>query len=285
MTTRLLLPAVLLALLVPLLAACGGGNGDGSTPTATADPGATFEPAATVEPAATEPPSAAGVELTWWGQAMFVLVAADGTRVLIDPYREIGYRVPDSGELAADVVTVSHEHPDHNNVILGGAAQLLRGLTPDAWAAIDERPSAGLRIISVAAFHDDSEAAEFGRNAIFVYETGGLRIVHLGDYGQATLTQEQLDAIGPVDVLLVPAGGVFTVDAVGATAVVDQLAPRITIPMHYKTEALTIGLEPVDAFLADKEVVEQGDTVSLDPAELPAAGSGLVWLLTPAGAE
>ena len=283
MTTRVLLPAVLFALLVPLLAACGGGDGDGSAPTATSDTGATFEPAATVELAATEAPSAAGVELTWWGHSMFLLVAADGTRVLTDPYGEVGYRVPEPGELAADVVTASHEHGDHNNVALGGGAEIYRGLTADAWAAIDERPSAGLRITNVATFHDDSEGSERGRNAIFVYETGGLRIVHLGDFGQAMLTQEQIDAIGQVDVLLVPAGGVFTIDAVGATAVVAQLAPRITIPMHYKTEALTIGLDPVDAFLAGKEVEEQGDTVSLDPAGLPAAGSGVVWLLTPAG--
>ena len=277
MTTRLLLPAVLFVLLVPLLAACGGGDGDSSTPTATIDAGAT------VEPAGTEPPSAAGVQLTWWGHSMFLLVAADGTRVLTDPYGEVGYRVPEPGELAADVVTLSHEHSDHNNVNLGGDAELFRGLTADAWAAIDVSPSAALRITSVATFHDDSEGSERGRNAIFVYETGGLRIVHLGDFGQAMLTPEQIEAIGPVDVLLVPAGGVFTIDAVGATAVVEQLAPRITIPMHYKTEALTIGLDPVDAFLADKEVEERGDTVTFDPAGLPAAGSGVVWLLTPAG--
>ena len=103
------------------------------------------------------------VELTWWGQAMFVLTTADGTRVLLDPYGDIGYSIPAAEALAADVVTASHEHPDHNNVALGGDATVLRGLTSDGWAAIDEVFDE-TRIFSVESFHDNTEGSDRGRN-------------------------------------------------------------------------------------------------------------------------
>ncbi len=223
------------------------------------------------------------VELTWWGQAMFVLTTADGTRVLFDPYGEIGYRVPTAEDLAADVVTVSHEHPDHNNVALAGDATVLRGLTDDGWASIDET-FGDTHIFSVDAFHDNSEGSERGRDALFVIETAGLRIAHLGDLGQAELTLEQLDALGQIDVLLIPVGGVFAVDAAGATAIVEQIGPRMVIPMHYGTTSLSIGLEAVDAFLEGKNAREFGSsTVGFDVDALPAPGSAEIWVLDPAG--
>ncbi len=222
------------------------------------------------------------VELTWWGQAMFVLTTADGTRVLLDPYGEIGYRVPTSEELAADVVTVSHEHPDHNNVALGGDATVLRGLTDDGWASIDETFS-DTHIFSIDTFHDDNDGSERGRNALFVIETAGLRIAHLGDLGQAELTPVQLDALGQIDVLMIPVGGTFTIDAAGAADIVDQIGPRIVVPMHYGTEAVTF-LEPVDAFLEGTDAREiASSTVGFDVDALPEAGVAEIWVLEPAG--
>ena len=105
------------------------------------------------------------VELTWWGHAMFVLTTADGTRVLLDPYSEIGYQIPTAGELAADVMTVSHDHPDHSNVALAGETTVLRGLTADGWASNDETFS-DTRIFSIDAFHDNTEGSERGRDAL-----------------------------------------------------------------------------------------------------------------------
>ena len=255
-----------------------GCDGDDAAPGAspTSQAGSTNEVAT---PTAEE--GAGAVGLTWWGHAMFVVTTPEGTSILLDPYGDIGYRVPAADELSVDVVTLSHEHPDHNNVALGGDATVLRGITADGWAEIDKQlGGSDVRIRTVSAFHDDSEGSERGRNAVF--ETGGLRIVHLGDLGQP-LTQEQIDAIGSVDVLLVPTGGVFTIDAAGATEVVGQLAPRIAIPMHYKTEALTFALELGDAFLEGRQVEQVGSAVELTPNDLPAPGSAAVWVLEPAG--
>lgn len=271
-------PIAALALTLALaftIAACDGGDDD--TVPATATPEAS--PVGEVDTPIPEEGAPSGVTLTWWGQAMFVLTGSEGTTVLMDPYGEIGYRLP---EVEANVVTVSHEHSDHNNVALGGGATVLRGLTDDGWAEIDERPGDDVRVLSVASWHDESEGAERGRNSIFVFETGGLRIVHVGDLGHM-LSREQVDAVGAADVLLVPVGSVFTIDAMGAWAVVKQLAPRVVIPMHYGTEALTFQLDPVDAFLEGQQIEQQGSTVELDVEALPEPGSALVWVLEPLG--
>ena len=221
-------------------------------------------------------------ELTWWGQAMFTLVATDGTRVVFDPY-STGYQVPTAEELAADVMTASHEHPDHNNLDLAGDATVLRGLADGGWADIDETFNE-TRIYSVESFHDQTSGQERGLNTIFVVETGGLRIAHLGDFGESELTEDQLDRLGAIDVLLIPVGGVFTIDAAGATAIVEQIGPRMVIPMHYATPSLSIGLEAVDAFLEGKNARDIGSsTVGFDVDALPAPGTAEIWVLEPAG--
>jgi L-ascorbate metabolism protein UlaG (beta-lactamase superfamily) len=195
--------------------------------------------------------------LTWYGQSCFLLESASGTRVVMDPIpSNIGYLPP--ADLHADAVTVSHEHQDHNNVALvRGKPRILRGLTPDkkGWMKIDEKIK-DISIRSVGVYHDDKKGAEIGLNTVFVFEVGGVRIAHLGDLGHI-LTDEQISAIGSVDVVLVPVGGVWTVDAHKATEVVDQIRPRlVTIPMHYRTDPLTIKeLATVDGFLAGRSNV------------------------------
>jgi L-ascorbate metabolism protein UlaG (beta-lactamase superfamily) len=205
------------------------------------------------------PPGGAKVTLTWMGQSCFVLETVAGTRVVIDPISKgIGYNVPTG--LRGDVVTVSHEHGDHNNVALvGGRARVLRGLTADkkGWTKIAENVK-DITIRSVGVYHDDQRGAERGLNAVFIFEVAGLRIAHLGDLGHL-LDDRQLSAIGSVDVLLVPVGGAFTIDAEQATRVVDQLRPRLLIvPMHYRTAASSIAqLAPVDEFLVGKTNVRR----------------------------
>jgi L-ascorbate metabolism protein UlaG (beta-lactamase superfamily) len=195
--------------------------------------------------------------LTWYGQSCFLLESASGTRVVMDPIpSNIGYLPP--ADLHADAVTVSHEHPDHNNVALvRGKPKILRGLTPDkkGWMKIDEKVK-DISIRSVGVYHDNKKGAEIGLDTVFVFEVGGVRIAHLGDLGHI-LTDEQISAIGSVDVVLVPVGGVWTVDAHKATEVVDQIRPRlVTVPMHYRTDALTIKeLATVDGFLAGRSNV------------------------------
>jgi L-ascorbate metabolism protein UlaG (beta-lactamase superfamily) len=203
--------------------------------------------------------SGAKVTLTWLGQACFVLETVAGTRVVIDPISKgIGYDLP--AGLRADVVTVSHEHADHNNVALvGGHARVLRGITADkkGWTKIAESFK-DIAIRTVGVYHDDQHGAERGLDAVFIFEVAGLRIAHLGDLGHL-LDDKQLSAIGSVDVLLVPVGGTFTIDADRATRVVDQLRPRLMIvPMHYRTAASSVSqLAPVDDFLAGKTNVRR----------------------------
>lgn len=190
--------------------------------------------------------------LTWYGQSCFLLESASGARILMDPIpTNIGYLPP--ADLHANAVTISHEHADHNNVaLLQGKPRVLRGLTADkkGWMKIDERIK-DISVRSVGVYHDAKHGAENGLNTVFIFETGGVRIAHLGDLGHA-LSDQDLSAIGSVDVVLVPVGGGTTVDAQEATHVVDQIRPRLSvIPMHYKTDAVTLKeLAPVDTFLA-----------------------------------
>jgi L-ascorbate metabolism protein UlaG (beta-lactamase superfamily) len=209
--------------------------------------------------------------LTWLGQSCFVLETAAGTRVVMDPLSKgLGYDLPPG--LKADVVTISHEHPDHNNVaLLSNKPRVLRGLTADkkGWTKVEEKVK-DVAIRSVGVYHDDKRGAARGLNTVFVFEVGGLRIAHLGDLGHV-LTDEQLSAIGSVDVVLVPVGGVFTIDAYAATRVVDQLRPRLVVlPMHYRTAASTIKeLQPLDDFLERKTNVrrEPSNTLTLTPVK------------------
>jgi L-ascorbate metabolism protein UlaG (beta-lactamase superfamily) len=195
--------------------------------------------------------------LTWYGQSCFLLESANGTRVVMDPIPgNIGYLPP--VDLHADAVTISHEHQDHNNLaMVRGKPRILRGLTPDkkGWMKIDEKVK-DISIRSVGVYHDDKKGAEIGLDTVFIFEVGGVRIAHLGDIGH-TLTDQQISDIGSVDVVLVPVGGVWTVNAHKATDVVDQIRPRLAaIPMHYRTDVLTIKeLATVDGFLVGRSNV------------------------------
>jgi L-ascorbate metabolism protein UlaG (beta-lactamase superfamily) len=204
---------------------------------------------------------------------MFLLTSPGGTTVLLDPFGDIGYTLPPP--LDTDVATITHEHPDHNNDALGGNATVLRGLTTDGWADIDQ--SAGdVQIRTIPTYHDASQGSERGRNAVFVFETAGLRFAHLGDLGHA-LSDEQVAQIRAVDVLMVPVGGVFTLDAAGATAVTDQLNPKLVFPMHYKTDRLSFPIDTADAFLAGKTVERVGSTtMRISTDAMPASRTAYV---------
>ncbi len=205
--------------------------------------------------------------LTWYGQSCFLLESAAGTRIVMDPIpAALGYTLPQG--LTADAMTISHEHGDHNNVALvTNKPRILRGLTADkkGWMRVNEKVK-DVTVRSVGVYHDDAKGAQRGLNTVFVFEVGGVRIAHLGDLGHL-LTDQQLSDIGSVDVVMVPVGGFFTVDAREATRVVDQLRPRlIVIPMHYKTDVSTVKeLATAEAFLAGRPNVrrETGNTIAL----------------------
>jgi len=206
-----------------------------------------------------------GLEITWHGQSCFMMRTPGKTTVLMDPVAyEIGYKPP---TVKADLVTISHEHPDHNNLKMvevagaaAGGAEVIRGLTKDGWADVDE--SVGdVHVTTVHSFHDDAKGKKFGRNTIFVFDVAGRRVAHLGDLGQQ-LDPDQLKALGTVDVLMIPVGGHYTIDAAGANKVIAAVKPRYVIfPMHYKTPALKIReLVSAEEFLAGKKNVVKVDS-------------------------
>jgi L-ascorbate metabolism protein UlaG (beta-lactamase superfamily) len=219
--------------------------------------------------------------LTWYGQSCFLLETSTGTRVVMDPIPGgIGYSPP--ADLKGDVVTISHEHPDHTNVsLVHGKPKVLRGLTADkkGWVKIEEKVK-DVSIRSVGVYHDEEKGAKRGLNTVFLFEVGGVRIAHLGDLGHL-LTDQQLSSIGSVDVVMIPVGGFYTIDAAKATRVLDQLRPRlIVIPMHYKTDVLTIKeLASVDAFLAGKPNVRREKTNTIPITGVKARPSTEVVVL------
>jgi L-ascorbate metabolism protein UlaG (beta-lactamase superfamily) len=155
-------------------------------------------------------------------------------KILIDPYGEgVGYPIH---PVKVNVVFVSHEHFDHNNVEMAPGAKIYRGLKEGgrAWNILHVELSPGIWLTTVGAYHDHHQGAKRGLDSISIFDLYGIRIVHLGDLG-TVLTSKQIKAIGHVDVLLIPVGGFYTIGGKEAQRVVAQLKPKIVIPMHYKT--------------------------------------------------
>jgi len=250
-------------------------------PTSTTAPTA-VPPTATLAPTATAvpPPTATAVKeitatLTWLGHPTFILKTSTGLTALLDPMGAgVGYPLtPVNG---VDVVTVSHEHSDHNNVALAtGSPTVLRGLAGNDWAKIDQTIK-GVRVRTVATFHDEAQGGQRGKNAIFVFEIDFMKIAHLGDLGHK-LSDDQVKAVGAIDVAMIPIGGFYTINGKNAAQVVAQLNPKVVIPMHYKTPALSASLSAVLATADDfitalgnsAKVTQTGQTITLSSSKLP----------------
>jgi len=221
------------------------------------------------------------VEIQWLGHACFLLTSPGGTRVVTDPFNEqVGYKVK---QVAADLVTVSHEHFDHNHVqVASGSPQVVRALAPGGdWANPSARVG-DVMVSMVPTFHDGEKGAKRGKNGCFVLDMGGLRVVHLGDLGHP-LSPEQSGAFGSVDVLLTPVGGFYTIGPAEADRVIDLLKPRIVIPMHFKTAANPDWpIAGVDEFLRGKEGVRRpgGSVARVEKGQLPVKTE--YWVLEPA---
>lgn len=205
---------------------------------------------------------AAKLQIRWFGHSCFLISSSSGVKILTDPFDgSVGYRLPD---VFADVVTSSHDHFDHGNV------SVARG-NPVILRAEGRHEDDKVRIYAVETWHDTEHGAKRGRNRVFVIETDGIRIVHMGDIGH-DLTPSQLDAIGRIDVLLVPCGGYYTIDAAGAKRLVAATRPKVVIPMHFKTEVISDwSIAKVDEFLEGLDnVVRLGcSTLELTPNALP----------------
>ncbi|MDO8473621.1 MAG: MBL fold metallo-hydrolase [Dehalococcoidia bacterium] len=189
------------------------------------------------------------MDIYWLGHSCFRL-KGKGSNIIIDPVSpEVGYTI---GKLEADIVAVTHQHPGHNYVQgVGGPVKVVSGP--------GEYEIGGVFITGVPSFHDDKSGEIRGMNTIFNIEMDGITVAHLGDLGHV-LTSKTAAEIGRVDVLLVPVGGVSTIDAIGAAEVVRRLSPKWVVPMHYKTPATKRDLDTVDKFLKEmgaKDLISQ----------------------------
>ena len=183
------------------------------------------------------------VSVRWFGQSFFQIVSAKGTRIVIDPHA-----IPEYGRpvVSADLVLLTHLHDDHTQVgVLENATaankpEIVNGLNPKnrgkTWNKVDMK-FRDVHVRGVRSFHDEDGGMRRGKNTIFVIEVDGLKFVHLGDLGHP-LEDSQVKEIGPVDVLMIPVGGIYTINGAQAKKVVQQLKPRLyVLPMHYGTKA------------------------------------------------
>jgi L-ascorbate metabolism protein UlaG (beta-lactamase superfamily) len=212
------------------------------------------------------------MRVDWFGQSAFRLSGQDGT-VFIDPFGDmsgaaahgIQFDYPKLVGVNADLVLVTHEHADHNGVdSVGGEPPVLRSTAGRLESPIGE-------VVAISSEHDEAAGTERGPNTIFVFTLDGLRVAHFGDFGQRALRDEQGDAIGKIDLLILPVGGGPTIGAEAAAEITHRLAPRWVVPMHYRTPRISF-LETADAFLERLPRVERLTETGFDTGSVPADG-------------
>ncbi|MDP2930904.1 MAG: MBL fold metallo-hydrolase [Chloroflexota bacterium] len=200
------------------------------------------------------------MNINWLGHSCFRIKGSQAT-VITDPYSpDLGYTL---GKHTAQIVTVSHPHPGHNYVEgIGGEPKVIKGP--------GEYEISGVLIIGVATFHDAEKGEKRGKNTAYLINVDEISVCHLGDLGHV-LTARQVEELDNVDVLLLPVGGVSTINATVAAEIVRQLEPKVVIPMHYQTPVLKRELEPVDRFLKEIGVtqVNRQPKLSFTKANLP----------------
>lgn len=190
--------------------------------------------------------------IEYLGHSCFKLTESTGTSIVCDPYSEsmVGYAMP---RVKADAVTVSHSHDDHNNVkgVVGKPIIIDRECSRD----LD-----GVEINSIKSFHDSSRGKLRGENIIFKFRMDGIDVCHLGDLGEKC-SSDLIENILPVNVLLIPVGGTYTIDAEMAKEYVDRIMPDFVIPMHYRTRDCRLDIDKVDEFLKlfDEDMIEETD--------------------------
>lgn len=185
----------------------------------------------------------------WLGHSSF-LIKGKQAIVVTDPFDEIqGYNL---GKPYADIITISHQHSHHN---------FEKGIEGNPWVikGPGEYEIANVFVTGIRTFHDNVMGEKYGENTVYLIEIDNVRLCHLGDIGHK-LTSTQIEELSDVDVLLVPVGGVTTINAPLAAETINMIDPTIVIPMHYRTEAVNLDLETIEPFLKEmgiKEVVQQ----------------------------
>jgi len=213
------------------------------------------------------------MKIKFLGHASFLITSDKGTKIITDPYKPgcfgggIKYG-PITEE--ANIVTISHEHDDHNETNIKGNPSFVRG--------DGAKEVGGIKINGVPVHHDESGGKERGSNTIFNMLIDDMNVVHLGDLGH-TLSAQDAEKIGSVDVLIIPVGGYFTIDAKIAEDVINTLKPKVVIPMHFKTDKCGFPIAPVEYFIKDKEVNKIDGDLEIKKENLPAETT--IYVLTP----
>lgn len=201
------------------------------------------------------------MEIIWLGHACFRLKGKDATLITDPPEKSVGYQL---GRPSADIVTVSHHHRDHDAVAdIGGEPKVVDGP--------GEFEIRGVMIVGIQTYHDAEGGKKRGKNTAYMIQMDDLQICHLGDLGHVP-TAEQVEEMSNVDILLVPVGGNFTINAAQAAEVISLIEPKIVIPMHYKTDAVKLEIDPLEKFAREmglKSLQPQPKLV-VNRANLPA---------------
>jgi len=215
------------------------------------------------------------MKIKWCGHATFLITSASGTTIVTDPYEPGGYNgalaygsIPDE----INIAVVSHDHPDHNYVkALKGKPQVVKGKGTKAVSGIEFK--------GIPTYHDTTKGKERGQSTIFCFTVDGVRLCHLGDLGH-TLSAKEVAEVGQVDVLMIPVGGFYTIDAKTATEVMHSLKPRLVIPMHVKTAKCSFPITTVDEFIAGKSNVKKLATSEIDVTKDTLPASTEIHVLT-----
>jgi len=206
------------------------------------------------------------MKVKWLGHASFLITSDAGTKIITDPYVTGGPLNYDEIKESADIVTVSHDHFDHNNVAsVQGKPKVVKEVTP-----VEIK---GIKFNGIPTYHDESRGSERGNNIIFCFNVDGISVCHLGDLGHP-LAEKECAAIGSVDIMLVPVGGNYTIDAKVAAEVCGKLTPKVIIPMHFRNERCSnFPVAGVDEFLQGKKGVTRlnASEAEFKKGQLPAA--------------
>jgi len=212
------------------------------------------------------------VRVEWHGHSFIVVESPEGVRVAVDPHDGASLNLP-VHRVEADHVLITHDHFDHNAVeVVSGYRGVFKWRTGVFSAG-------GLRVEGLPSFHDKSGGELRGPNTIYVIEVEGVRVAHLGDLGHP-LTSELVEKLRGVEILVVPVGGTYTIDAYEAREVVERISPRLVIPVHYWVPGSTLPLDPLDRFLTlakARRLRVDSTVLELDPGDLPEKTTVVVF--------
>ena len=207
------------------------------------------------------------VDVWFHGQAC-VRIKGKGATVVFDPY-DSDFTGLSPLKISSDIVCVTHDHKDHNNA--GVVKGVEEGKNPFVISGPGEYEISGVNIVGVSSFHDDKKGEERGKNTIYHVTLDGVNFVHLGDFGQKTLSEKQVEELSTCDVLFIPVGAKYTISGKDAPDIISQIEPKVVIPIHYKLPGLKFDLDEVSIFLSaiGKEKLASQQKFSVSAERLP----------------